>query len=804
MKRSLLNVTLLLTLLLTAFTLSSYAQGKFVYTNNDRAGNNTISGFKLKADGKLELLPGFPTGVDGGGGDTDTRHSDDKIAVTEKGPYLFASSDGDQEVASFKIDPATGALTFIGTINLGDDGPDEVLALAVAPNEEFLYVANNNSHKVHALKINNDGTLTLLEEEQLSANFRALDIAVSPNSKFLALRIFQNEADPNGRLVMFTIANDGFLTEAPGSSFPGSSEGRTGDLVFNCESNLLFVAKEFIVEKGAIDVFHVAENGNLSQVQGSPFVFPGLTSASSIAISPNNKFLFVAYGSFNPARIGVFKIGSGGQLEVVVFSPFPTGYDGQLSDLAVDAKGERLFISYQNQRVESLTIDPDGRVTPVEDGVVTTGEDDDGDQSNLHSLVAFPLPKKCQIQPPDDLTVGSEAGFCGATVKYSTPSICGSDCGTVTCDPPSGSFFEVGTATVTCSSEGADDVTFKITVEDTQGPTIFQQPDIIVSTDPNKCSAKVNFTVSASDDCGTANAEADHAPNSEFPKGQTTVNIKATDEAGNESFYSFKITVNDTQAPQIICPADVMVNNEPGKCGAVANYAVPNASDNCPGVGQVSCNPPSGNFFPVGVTVVTCKVKDSSQNEGQCSFNVTVKDIQPPQIICPGDQIAATPTLCAAGIVINYPAPQVSDNCPNNLQVVCVPSSGSVFPVGTTNVTCTATDGGGNQSQCSFKVTVYNAWLQDDSNPSTVLLFNTFTGEYRLCYPGVNQPITGVGVVIKKGCSASLQHNAADRKLTAQVDAGVSKGTASYQSPPGSLKCTITDKNILNNTTICQ
>jgi len=38
--------------------------------------------------------------------------------------------------------------------------------------------------------------------------------------------------------------------------------------------------------------------------------------------------------------------------------------------------------------------------------------------------------------------------------------------------------------------------------------------------------------------------------------------------------------------------------------------------------------------------------------------------------------------------------------------VQCVPPSGSLFPFGTTLVTCTATDSEGNQAQCQFPVIV--------------------------------------------------------------------------------------------------
>jgi 6-phosphogluconolactonase (cycloisomerase 2 family) len=806
MKCSVFRGFLFIVLCSIAFSTSTFAQGKFVYTNNDRKTDNSVSGFKVNGDGTLELLSGFPTGTDGGGGTPDTRTSNDKIVITERGPFLFASSDGDQEVASYKLDPNTGALTFIGTIDLGDGGPDEVLTLGVAPNENFLYVANNNDHKVYALKINNDGTLTQLEAEQLPGNFRALEMAISPNSKFLALKIFADEIDPDGRIVIFNIANDGTLSEAPGSPHFGSNKGRVGDMVFNCASNLLYIVKEFTGDPGVIDVYHVAQDGSISQIQGSPFSFPGLGASGMIAMSPNGKFLFTGYSSFNHPSIGVFKILPGGGLEIIPFAPFPTGYteeDAGLSDIAVDATGQRLFATYENQHVESLIIQSDGRVVPIKGGVIATGEDSGENTSSLDSLAVYPLPKKCQITPPDDLTSANDLTFCGANVFYPPATTCGTDCGTVTCNPPSGSFFAVGTHTVTCSSEGADDASFKITVKDTQAPKIYEQPNIGFPTEPGKCSATAIFIISASDNCGAPMVVSDYQSGVVLPKGETTVHVTATDKAGNQSNYTFTVTIADLEDPKIACQADIQVNNEPNQGGKVVNFALPMVSDNCPGIGAPLCNPPSGTFFPVGVTNVNCSVKDSSNNQAQCSFKVTVKDTQPPQITCPGDMIAVAAKPCDTGLIVNYPGPLVNDNCPNNLMVICNPPSGTIFPVGAMMVTCTATDGGNNQTQCSFKVTVYDVRLQDDSNPGAVLLFNSFTGDYRLCCPGVNAPITGTGTVKKMACVTTLEHNTADRRLLAKVDPGINKGNATYQSPPGSLKCTITDKDLTNNTSMC-
>lgn len=69
----------------------------------------------------------------------------------------------------------------------------------------------------------------------------------------------------------------------------------------------------------------------------------------------------------------------------------------------------------------------------------------------------------------------------------------------------------------------------------------------------------------------------------------------------------------------------------------------------------------------------------------------------------PGD--IATTTTGASKVVTWSPVTAVDDTDPNPT-VECNPDSGSAFDLGTTTVTCTATDATGNQSSGSFNVTV--------------------------------------------------------------------------------------------------
>lgn len=71
------------------------------------------------------------------------------------------------------------------------------------------------------------------------------------------------------------------------------------------------------------------------------------------------------------------------------------------------------------------------------------------------------------------------------------------------------------------------------------------------------------------------------ASGSIFPVGNTTVSFEVTDPSGNTSTCSFIVTVIDTEAPMLTCPADITQNNDAGICGAAVSYATPVATDNC-------------------------------------------------------------------------------------------------------------------------------------------------------------------------------------------------------------------------------
>jgi len=61
-----------------------------------------------------------------------------------------------------------------------------------------------------------------------------------------------------------------------------------------------------------------------------------------------------------------------------------------------------------------------------------------------------------------------------------------------------------------------------------------------------------------------------------------------------------------------------------------------------------------------------------------------------------------------SGSAVNYTAPTASDDTDGPRPVSCTPGSGSTFPLGSTSVTCTATDLAGHQAEASFTVAVHD------------------------------------------------------------------------------------------------
>ena len=325
----------------------------------------------------------------------------------------------------------------------------------------------------------------------------------------------------------------------------------------------------------------------------------------------------------------------------------------------------------------------------------------------------------CVLTCPANVVQSNDANQCGAVVTFPATTSTGF-CGVITTVPASGSFFPVGTTTVTSTSASGSTCTFTVKVNDTQAPVVTCPANIVRGNDPNLCGAVVTFVPTATDNCPGVTIVSTPASGSFFPVGTTTVNVTATDAAGNTASCSFTVKINDTQAPTINCPTtDLVVSNTPNQCGAIVNFPTPGVTDNCPGAITTTIVPPSGSFFPVGTTVVTVTATDAAGNVAICTFKVRVVDTQLPVVTCPAN-ITTSNTAGQCGAIVSWAAPVATDNCPG-VTVTSSPASGSFFPIGTTTVTVTAKDASNNITTCTFTVTVNDTQLPTIICPANIV-----------------------------------------------------------------------------------
>jgi len=289
------------------------------------------------------------------------------------------------------------------------------------------------------------------------------------------------------------------------------------------------------------------------------------------------------------------------------------------------------------------------------------------------------------IACPSNIVANTAAGACTAAVTYSAPTV-SDNCpappavayhhtGATTSVPlntflagtGSGSTFNKGITTVTFrATDGAGltkTCTFRITVNDTEPPSITCTPVPPVNAAPNTCAAIVNYpTPTATDNCPgalTVIRIGGPASGSSFPVGATTVIWRAIDAAGRSSTCSFAVTVVDNQLPSIVCPGNISATGSGSACTATVNYATPTATDNCPGslTPHLLTGLASGSVFPAGTTVNTWRVIASNGLSSTCSFSVSVSCSSAPNGGVNAGNMTARAMQRELGVVEIFPNP---------------------------------------------------------------------------------------------------------------------------------------------------
>ncbi|NRB20094.1 MAG: HYR domain-containing protein [Rhodobacteraceae bacterium] len=223
-----------------------------------------------------------------------------------------------------------------------------------------------------------------------------------------------------------------------------------------------------------------------------------------------------------------------------------------------------------------------------------------------------------------------------------------------------------------------------------------------------------------------------------FPIGQTTVTMDASDSGGNAaSRVSFTVTVSDAVAPVLTAPSAQTANTDTGASSASLDVtSLGSVSDNVDSglsiTYKIGSTAISGAYgYPAGETTVTMYASDTAGNvAAPVSFTVTVTDAEAPLLVAPVDQTPATDSGSSTASLDVTGLGSVSDNVDSGLSITYKVGTTTLtgaydFPLGETTVTMDVSDTAGNDTvQVSFTVTVADAEVPllvapVDQTPST-------------------------------------------------------------------------------------
>ncbi len=356
-------------------------------------------------------------------------------------------------------------------------------------------------------------------------------------------------------------------------------------------------------------------------------------------------------------------------------------------------------------------------------------------------------PPTCTLDCPADITVATNTAG-GANVTFGSPDQFG-DCGAVTTNHASGSFFAIGTTIVTATSAtGGGTCSFAVTVIDAPNPTISCPPDQTVAAASGQTEATVSVGSPTVTGSGVTvkglRSDSQHIddPPSDFPGltdpypvGTTLITWTATDQFGRSASCIQKIIVTSQDAPTISCPSDKTFTAASGECTFTATAAqIGTPTTTGPGVTvtkERSDNQALTDPYPAGQTFITWTATNSV-GSASCTQTITVNatDTQAPTLVVPAN-INTTTSSCSVLLDDELGVATATDNCTASVNItrtgvprVPCPIPGDpgrtcesfVFPTGTTTITYTAMDAAGNTTIGYQLVTV----TEDPAVPPTI------------------------------------------------------------------------------------
>jgi 6-phosphogluconolactonase (cycloisomerase 2 family) len=243
-----------------------------------------------------------------------------------------------------------------------------VNAITTAVVKNFLYAANAGTNTVSAFTINEaSGVLTPVPGSPFATDAVTgvgISLATTPDSKFLfaanGVRRVDQTTDPKlNTMTVYSIADNGALKPVAGSPFPLGVMGPPFGIKVTPDGKFVAVA---FYHSSKIAIFSISRTGGLTPVMGSPF-----SSESAISLDCNcaSNRLYSGRGGSTAETVDVLSIAANGALSPISGSPF-TGPGLVAGSVALSPDDSKLFVSNQlSGAITVFAVASDGSLTTL-------------------------------------------------------------------------------------------------------------------------------------------------------------------------------------------------------------------------------------------------------------------------------------------------------------------------------------------------------------------------------------------------------------------------------------------------------
>jgi len=176
----------------------------------------------------------------------------------------------------------------------------------------------------------------------------------------------------------------------------------------------------------------------------------------------------------------------------------------------------------------------------------------------------------------------------------------------------------------------------------------------------------------------------------------------------NSGFFLVKSSSLDTTDPIAVCQNYTAELDENGEITVAASDIDGGSSDDS-GSFTLSLNQNTFGCSDIGVVSVILTVTDPSGNTDTCSATITIEDNLAPVINCPSDITVVFDASQTYFTLPNYVADDTVtafDSCFAPLSIIQTPVNGTQLALGDHVILFETEDPSGNQSSCSFTITV--------------------------------------------------------------------------------------------------